>query len=165
MIENDPEQVLLRRAGNLLARRAHSRGELRQKLTRFADPAGLEKVLDRLEKLGLLNDAEYAYNFASSRIREKSWGFARIHQALLRRKVPAHVATRAVERIRGETGERTLLETYLERYWRTRDRPRNRIELKRLIGHLSRRGFGDELIVDVLRRAIPAEAWRSFESD
>ena len=165
MTVSNPAQALLQKAGTLLARRAHSRGELRRKLAKFADPADLEKVLDRLEELGLLNDAEYAYNFASSRIREKSWGPARIYQALLRRKVPAHVATRTVERIRGETGERTLLETYLERYWRTRDRPRNRAELKRLIGHLSRRGYGDELIVDVLRRAAPAEAWRTFESD
>ncbi len=165
MTIDGPAQALLRKAGNLLARRAYSRGELHGRLINLADPADLEKVLDRLEELGLLNDTDYAYNFASSRIREKSWGPVRIYQALLRRKVPAHVVERTLERIRSETGERTLLETYLERYWRTRDRPRNRAELKRLIGHLSRRGYADELIIDALRRAVPAKAWRSFEPD
>ncbi len=165
MTADNPEHALLQKAGNLLARRAHSRGELRRKLAKSADPADLEKALDHLEELGLLNDAEYAYNFASSRIREKSWGPVRVYQALLRRKVAAHIAACTVERIRGETNDRELLETYLERYWRTRDRPRNRAELKRFIGHLSRRGYGDELIIDVLRRAVPDEAWRSFDSD
>ncbi|NWG14452.1 MAG: regulatory protein RecX [Acidobacteria bacterium] len=165
MTRENPAQALMHKATRLLARRAHSRGELHAKLAKSADPADLEAVLDRLEELGLLNDAEYAYNFASSRIRERSWGSARVYQALLRRKVPAAVAARTMERIRGETDDRALIETYLERYWRTRSRPRNRAELSRLIGHLSRRGYGDELIIDVLHRRVPAEAWRDFESD
>ena len=156
----------MHKAGALLSRRAYSRGELRGKLSGLpVKPEELEGVLDRLEELDLLNDAKYAYNFASNRIKEKGWGPLKVRHALLRRMVPAPTVESALGRVRSEAGDRPLLERYLERYWRTRKIPGNRDELRRLIGHLSRRGYRDELIVDVLRRAVPGEAWISTESD
>jgi regulatory protein len=156
----------MRKAGVLLSRRACSRSELRGKLARTSDcPEELERVLDRLEELGLLNDAEYAYNFASKRIQEKGWGPLKAYHALLRRKVPAEIAESSVARIRSETGEHSLLQNYLEQYWRNRGIPGNRADLRRLIGHLSRRGYREELVVEVLRRLVRPDVWRSFHSE
>ena len=87
--------VLMKRAAAFIARRAHSRGELRRKLSAAAEEgaqkddakiysaAEIETVLDRLERLNLLNDAEYAYNFAFSRIHDSGWGEEKVREALM----------------------------------------------------------------------------------
>jgi len=147
----------------LLARRAYSRGELRDKLSGLASHEELEEALRRLEDLHLLNDSDYAYNFASNRIRQRAWGPVKVYHALVRRQVPPGIAESALERVREEAGEHLWLEGYLEKYWRTRHLPRNRRDIGRLVVHLRQRGFHEETILEVLRRSIPAEVWRSFD--
>ncbi|MCG5514441.1 regulatory protein RecX [Ectothiorhodospira shaposhnikovii] len=53
----------------LLARREHSRGELRSKLTeRGLEQAAVEVALDRLESRGLLSDARFTESFVRHRV-------------------------------------------------------------------------------------------------
>ena len=164
MTEEKPVRNVFRKAGILLARRAYSRGELQDKLAGLAGHEEIEEVLRRLEDLHLLNDSDYAYNFASNRIRERGWGPVKVYHALVRRRVSPGIAESALERVREEAGERLWLEGYLKKYWRTRHSPRNRKEIGRLVVHLRQRGFHEETILEVLRRSIPAEVWRSFDA-
>lgn len=164
MTEEKPVRNVLRKAGILLARRAYSRGELRDKLSGLAGHEEIEEVLRRLEDLHLLNDSDYAYNFASNRIRQRGWGPVKAYHALVRRQVSPGIAESALERVREEAGEQLWLEGYLEKYWRTRHSPRNRKEIRKLVVHLRQRGFHEETILEVLRRSIPAEVWRSFDA-
>ncbi|MDR1733433.1 MAG: recombination regulator RecX [Oscillospiraceae bacterium] len=66
----DAEKQLMDRAGRLLARRAHSRTELEQKLLHPGanrpepDLSAVKNVLDRLEALNILNDADFAAAYA-----------------------------------------------------------------------------------------------------
>lgn len=165
MTEDEAAGNLLRKAGVLLARRAYTRGELRQKLSKLSQAEDVERVLCRLEDLHLLNDSEYAYNFASNRLRQQGWGPIKVFHALIRRHVSADVAKSALKRVREEAGERVWLEAYLEKYWRTKHLPRHRKDLRRLVAHLRQRGFHEESILEVLRRKVPAEAWNSFDAD
>jgi SOS response regulatory protein OraA/RecX len=159
-----PAQTLLRRAGRLVARRAYSRGELRDKLAGLGSPEEIEETLQRLEDLHLLNDPDYAYNFASNRITQKGWGPVKVYHALVRRHVSPDVAESALQRVRGEAGERIWLEGYLEKYWRTRHLPRNRKDIGKLVVHLRQRGFHEDAILEVLRHRIPEEVWRTFDA-
>jgi SOS response regulatory protein OraA/RecX len=162
--EDTPARTLLRRAGRLVARRAYSRGELRDKLSGLGSTEEIEETLRRLEDLHLLNDPDYAYNFASNRITQKGWGPVKVYHALIRRQVSPGIAESALERVREEAGERIWLEGYLEKYWRTRHMPRNRKDIGRLVVHLRRRGFHEDTILDVLRHRISDEVWRSFDA-
>ena len=165
MTDTTASKALMRKAGSILARRACSRGELRDRLLKAADAAEADAVILRLEELHLLNDPEVAYNFASDRISLRGWGPRKVRHALVRRQISPQVADAAVERVRAEAGERIPLERYLERHWRTRQHPRSRAELAKLVAHLRRRGFEEPVILEVLRRKVPGEAWRAFEAE
>ena len=164
MTEESRTRHILRKAGTLLGRRAYSRGELRDKLSGLAGPDLIEETLNRLEDLKLLNDSDYAYNFASNRIRQRGWGPVKVYHSLIRRQVSPGVAESALEKVREEAGESHWLESYLKKYWRTRHLPRNRKEIARLVVHLRQRGFHEEAILQILRSTIPSEVWRSFDA-
>ncbi len=57
MTDPDVQKKLLNKAGAILGRRPHSRGELRLKLLRYGAETEVEAALDRLQELNLLNDA------------------------------------------------------------------------------------------------------------
>jgi len=162
-MSEDPGQKLMQKAGALLARRPFSRAELAARLARYGDPAQIDPVLDRLEELNLLNDAEYAYNSAVRWLQQQGWGALRVLHMLRRRHIDAATAEAALARARLEIGERAALEAYLERRARTHPLPSDRRAITRLVAHLRRRGFPDEVIWTVLPRKIPGTAWRNFD--
>jgi regulatory protein len=148
----------------LLARRAYARGELRARLVKAADEETVEGVLNQLERLNLLNDAEYAYNFAFCRIKQDAWGALRIRRSLTLRHVAPDLIEAALSRMQAEIGEQNSLEEYLERQYQKRGLPADRKGIQRLVLHLRRRGFNDEVIYSALRRMIQPAAWRRFET-
>ncbi len=154
---------LLGKAGKMLARRSYSRGEMRAKLAKLANLEDVESTLDRLEGLNLLNDSEYAYNFASGRIMQQGWGPIRVRHSLLRRQVAPQYIDAALSRVRGETDDEAILTGHLERHCSKRGLPHDTREILKLVDHLRRRGFLDATIYRVLRRLIPGVAWESFE--
>ena len=170
MNENTP---LMKRAAALIARRAHSRGELRRKLaaaqkteeTEGADE--IEAVLDRLELLNLLNDAEFAYNFAFYRTKDSGWGEEKIREALLDKDVATSVADRAIERVREEIasdGIEDALMEYVQSYCRKHGTPTTLKDARKLAGRLAGRGFDEDRIIETLRRVISPEIFRHFAS-
>lgn len=93
----DTVTVLRRRAMDLLARREHSRRELRDKmLARIEAVTGIDGVLDRLEQEGLLSDRRFAEAFVRSRI-GRGQGPVRIRQELRQRGVDEITAAQALE--------------------------------------------------------------------
>ena len=160
----DPAKQLMRKAGALMARRPYSRGELQAILARHGDAQQVVSVLHRLEQLNLLNDTEYAYNFAVRRMRQEGWGSDKVRALLLHRQVSGHIADAAIDRVRQEIGETGALESYLDRRSRARPLPGDPRGVHRLILSLQRRGFARETIREVLRHRIPATVWEDFET-
>ena len=163
-MDTDLYSVLMKKAGGLLARRAYSRGELRDKLAKIAGPAAVEPVLDRLQQLNLLNDAEYAYNFALCRIQQKGWGPAKVHGSLLRRQVAPEAIEGALARVQSELSDEPALEACVRNYCGSKGMPVDLKDLRRLVSHLHRRGFGEDSIQSVLRRMVSARLWQRFET-
>jgi regulatory protein len=162
----DPEiqKKLLEKAGAFLARRAHSRGELKQRLMRLAPEPEVESALDRLEQLNLLNDQEYAYNFALCRMKQDGWGRAKIYASLLRRQIPESAIDSALERAWNELDEESALSEYLKRRFWKKKLPKDPNVLRKLVVHLRRRGFDEENISRVLKRMFPAELMRHLDT-
>lgn len=164
MIDPDVQKKLLNKAGALLGRRPHARGELRLKLLRHGAEEQVEAALDRLQELNLLNDAEYAYNFAFHRAKLEGWGPLKIRQALLRRQVAPGLAETALERVRRAFGDETTLQEYVQRHCRRTGLPADRRGVQKLVAHLRRRGFFEDHIWAVLRQLIPAAVWQRHDS-
>jgi regulatory protein len=160
MAELDTE--ILRQAGKFLARRSFSRSELRAELLKLAKEAQVERILDRLQSLGLLNDYDYAYNFALQRKNEKGWGSGKIRLALISRGISASTADAAIERSEADCGETTILRQYLERHFRKTSLPRDSKAVQRLVLRLMRHGFAEESIRQVLQEMIPGALWQSL---
>jgi regulatory protein len=150
---DDSKSKLIVKATGHLARRPHSRGELKAKLLRGGDEGSVEDVLDQLEDLKLLNDAEYAYNFAFNRLNEKGWGPIKIRHALRQRCVAAGLVESALASVEQAISPRSALEACLKKYCRKCGRPTDPGSMRRLFAHLRRRGFADNLIREVLRRS------------
>jgi regulatory protein len=157
-------KLLLKKAGALLARRAYSRGELCEKLVRIAGGIPVEDVLDRLEQLNLLNDADYAYNFALYRVRQEGWPPARVQQCLVRRQVEQSVIDSALERVRHELGADAPLARCLHKYCRNRGTPEDPKSVRKLVLYLRRRGFDEDSIISGLKQIIPEAKWQHFET-
>ena len=168
----------MKRAAALIAGRAHSRGELRRKLAASQKTEEspkieeIEAVLDRLEYLNLLNDAEYAYNFAFYRVNDSVWGEEKVREALIVRDVARAVIDRALRRVREENspdggpGEDTdaALTEYVKGYCRKHGTPSSLKDAQKLARRLAGRGFDEDKIIGALQRIIPPEIFRHFET-
>ena len=75
-------------AVKVLAGRAHSTGEMREKLRRRAERAAdVDEALARLKDLGYLDDRRYAEGFASARLANEKLGRTRVVQDLRQHRV------------------------------------------------------------------------------
>ncbi len=163
-MDSEIHKILMNKAGALLARRSYTRGELREKLAKYSGGAPVEPVLDRLEQLSLLNDGDYAYNFAFYKIRQEGWAPAKVQSFLLRRKIDQKLIESAVERVRSEPGDESDLVRFVQKHCKKAGLPQSPREIRRLIVFLRRRGYEDDRILDTLRQLLPHEAWQKFET-
>lgn len=163
-MEAEAQKLLLKKAGALLARRSYSRAELGSRLAKFADKMQVETALDRLASLNLLNDEDYAYNFALRRIKEQGWSPARVIDSLLRCKVEQPAIDSAMARVRNEEGLENLLDSSMKQYCKKNGLPSDPKDIRRLISHLRRRGFDEDDVYRALRQAMPDAALQSFET-
>jgi SOS response regulatory protein OraA/RecX len=151
--------MLMKRAGEYLARRPHGRLELKRKLVKFAKPEEIELVLDRLERLNLLNDLDYAYNFALRRIQQKGWSLEKARGSLLRLQIAPENVESSLERVRNELKGEPNAELAICAYTRKRGfndgLPSDAKGVKRLIAHLQYRGFDSDEILNALKGKVP----------
>ncbi len=103
----------------VLGGRAHSTGELREKLRRRAARLGdVDSVLARLKDAHYLDDERFAEGFANARLGGQGIGRRRVVNDLRQRRVTATVAQRTVEKIYRDVDEETLIEQWIRRKYR-----------------------------------------------
>ena len=140
----------LDRAVAFLAGRARSRREMEERLLRSGyRPCTVEMVLFKLEKEGLLDDADFARQWVSARSARRM-GRGRIAQELRRKGVSAQEAEEALESLSEEEqleGAMLLVKKSLSRA-PSGEEPRK--TAARITAMLARRGYG----YDVAREAI-----------
>lgn len=132
----------------LLARREHSRAELKRKLARHAQTAEeIDTVLDELANRGMLSDARFAE--MRTHILSQKFGAARIAQDLRMRGVSDELAVKAVEGARVGEIERAR-SAWAKRF---RSPPANALEKAKQMRFLQGRGFS----FDIIRAVVPAK--------
>jgi regulatory protein len=139
-----------------LAGRAHSIGELREKLRRRAERAeDIDDVVSRLKQSGYLDDSRYAENFAAARLSGEKFGRSRVIRDLRQRRVAPALAERTVEKVYRDVEEGPLIEEWIRRKYRSAERENLFAEEKDLAAayrRLVRAGFSSGEILKVLKR-------------
>ncbi len=131
----------LNKAVALLAVRARSKGEIEQKLLAAGyRPCTAEMVIYKLEKEHLLNDAEFAAQWAESRMHSKV-GSRRIAMELRRKGVSADKVADALESIPEDEQLRNAVALAEKAAARAKDGEDRRKTYQRTAALLSRRGY------------------------
>jgi regulatory protein len=141
------------RALTFLAHRARSVAELRRKLAEKGAPrAEVEEVIARLIDQKLLDDTDFARQFARSRITGSGASRFRVLQELRRKGVGSDIAERALEELQVDEGvdPSTSIQRVADKKWKTLAKLDDMTRRRRLYAFLARRGFSP----DEIRRAM-----------
>jgi regulatory protein len=146
----------------LLTARARTRAELEGQLTKRGYPDEVsDRVLDRLTKVGLVDDADFAEQWVQSRRANAGKGKRALAAELRTKGVDDDVITAALADIDGgaerERAER-LVRDKLRRE-KLGDDDDTKIA-RRLVGMLARRGYGQTLAFDVVKDELARERER-----
>ena len=140
----------------VLAGRAYSTGELREKLRRRAERASdVDDILARLKDHGYLDDRRFAEGFAAARLSNDRFGSSRVVQDLRQHRVAPSLAERTVKKVYQDVNEEALIEEWVRRKYRLAQREGLFQEDKDLAAayrRLLRAGFRTGEIVKVLKR-------------
>lgn len=151
-----------------LGGRAHSTGEMREKLRRrAARQEDVEETLSRLKECGYLDDRRFAEGYASARLSNDRFGRTRVFQDLRGRRVAPSLAEKTVGEVYRDVDESALIEDWIRRKYRVAPREGLFQEDKDLASayrRLLRAGFRTGEILRVLKKfARNPELLDSFE--
>jgi len=103
----------------VLGGRAHSSGELRDKLRAKAERAAdVDPTIARLKECGYLNDRQFAENFATARLENEGLGKTRVLADLSRRRVAPALAQQTIGKVYEDVNEQALAEDFVRRKFR-----------------------------------------------
>jgi regulatory protein len=143
------------RAVGMLAVRGRSCAEMRRQLLSKGEPAAhVDIVVERLERAGYLNDADFARQCARSMAARRGFSRRRVAQELSKRGIARHIADEAVVAVYSEDGmdEAEALERVASRKLRALAGLDARQRRARLYGFLARRGYSSDDVRAVVRR-------------
>ncbi len=150
-----PEKELTRAkdvAYRYLSYRPRSRSEIEQKLRdkEFGKNV-IAAVLVDLERMGYVNDREFAGQWASSRIRLRGFGRRRIEQELTAKGISRDIIAETLVLLFDESPEPEIALREAEKKLKNLTRFEPEVQRRRIAGHLERKGFPTDIIYDVLR--------------
>lgn len=140
----------------VLGGRAHSTGELREKLRRRAERSeDVDPTLARLKDSGYLNDQRFAEGYATARLTTEKFGRGRVLRDLRGRRVAPGLAEQTVGEVYREVDESALIEEFVRKKYRLAPREGLFQEDKDMASayrRLLRAGFRSGEIVRVLKK-------------
>lgn len=150
---------------DLLAARPRSEDELRQALRRtgFDHDTG-ERLLGKLAASGLIDDVEFAESWVRSRHTQQGLARKALEEELKRKGVDGEVAARAAGHIDSGSEEQRARELVRKRL-RSMRGVDDRTAMRRLLGMLGRKGYGQGLAYSVIRDELADAEHDSPELD
>jgi regulatory protein len=153
----------------LLAGRAHSQGELREKLRRrAARAAAVDEAMARLKEDGYLDDRKFAEGFAAARLANDKLGRGRVVSDLRQRRVAPSLAEQTVRQVYQNVDEEALIGDWIRRKYRLTPAEnlfQEEKDMATAYRRLLRAGFRPGDILRVLKRfARNPELLETFET-
>lgn len=148
--ESRAKEIVLTR----LAARARSRYELASWLEDKEIPDRvIGRVLDRFEEVGLVDDRAFAIAWVESRQRMKGLARRSLVRELTDKGVAPHIIETAVAHIDAEA-EHASAHALVEKKLRTMADLPSRVQTRRLLAHLARKGYPASTAYDVVREHV-----------
>jgi len=146
----------LNKAVALLAQRARSGGEIRQKLERahYLEDT-IDMVLYKLEKERLLDDEAFAREFSASCAR-RQMGKSRIRMELVRKGLPRELIDRTMEALPQEEADDAAIRL-AQKLLRRHNGEDTRKEMQKVLAAMARRGYSYEDSKEAIEAALQAE--------
>ncbi|HEU4557565.1 MAG TPA: regulatory protein RecX [Longimicrobium sp.] len=141
---------------SLLSHRARSQTELKRRLKRKGfEEETADATVARLSDLGVVDDAAFAESFVRDRVRLRPHGKRRLAAELRANGVDADTARAAIDDVmeREDASEAELARAAAAR-WKTRPGEEPGKARRRLQGFLARRGFGGEVVRQVVKEKL-----------
>lgn len=145
MIELSNERRAKEKALWLISYRSHSKKELKDKIRRTCDEESAEKAVERMEELGLVNDEEYARQFARKLLLQKRMARRAAMLEMSRKGIDKETAEAALDEI--DVDYRENIRYIIEKKYR--DIGDEKIK-RRAVAALQRLGYGWDDIKAVL---------------
>jgi len=142
---------------SLLSYRARSAAELKRRLERKGfDDATSASTVERLDAMGMVDDAAFAESFVRDRVRLRPHGVRRLGQELRAKGVDDETARAAIAEVMEREGATELdLARTAARRWKPRAGEEPKKARARLHAYLARRGFGGETIRTIAAEVLP----------
>ncbi len=138
-------------AYRLLTYRPRSRKELEEKLREREFPEDIVGfVIDQCARLGYIDDARFAEQWARSRLRLRGFGSRRIEQELRGKGIDREIVREAIAEAVPAEEEQEAAKKAAEKKLRTMRSVEPQARLRRLAGFLERKGFSSEIIRSIL---------------
>lgn len=149
--EADPESVARTILLDQLTGRARTRKELSDKLATKDVPEDVaERLLDRFEEVGLVDDDAFARTWVSQRQSGKGLARRALAQELRRKGVADDTAREVLDELDPEAEEQAAREL-VRRKLRSLSRLDDQTATRRLVGMLARKGYGSGMAFAVVR--------------
>lgn len=145
------------RALAMLAARARAGAELRRSLVaKKEEPALVDAAIERLRATGLLDDADFARQFARSKALGAGMSRRRLRQELGRRGVASELSGEAIDEVFAEEqiDEDALVEAAARKKLRTLAKLDPETQRRRLYAYLARRGYDADDVSRVVRELV-----------
>ena len=148
------EAALVRKARERLLycldRRIHSRYELCKKLERNYPPHIIEKAIEQIESLGLIDDLEFATRYATELFRVKKKGRFAIKDALFKKGIDRRISEKVINELLGDGDEEIDAAVDIaRRYADELDTPKGR---QKIFAAIVRRGYSYNTASAAVRR-------------
>ena len=138
-------------AYRLLTYRPRSRKELEEKLREREFPEDIvEFVIDQCARLGYIDDARFAEQWARNRLRLRGFGRRRIEQELRNKGIDREIVRETIVEVVSAEEEHEAAKKAAEKKLRTMRAVEPQARRRRLAGFLERKGFSSEIIRSIL---------------
>jgi len=146
------EEAIHASAMRIISIRPHSAFELRRKLlTKGADRATVDRIIERLTGVDLINDGRFARDYVEFAFLRKSWGMRKVRAALAARGIDRAI----MEEVLGGPEAREMEQEGARRFLdkETRGGDISEDKMRKISAKLSARGFGWDVVSQVIRDA------------
>lgn len=155
----EAKAAVRKRALGLLDQRARSRVELAGRLAELDfDAEVVESVLDDLERVGLLDDEDFAKEWVRQRHARRGKSARVLDRELQQKGVSDALRARALAQVSLEDEEGAAREAARKKARTIKTVPVDRAEhekaLRRIVGVLARRGYSGDLAIRIAREAL-----------
>jgi len=150
----DPESVARTIVLRKLSAQARTRHELSKALASREVPEEVARaVLDRMEEVGLVDDAAFAHDWVESRQQRRHLSRSALRRELQTKGVDRELVEEAVSEVDGGDELQAARELAERKFRSMADLPRE-VQYRRLAGALARRGFGPGVTGPVLSEVL-----------